>query len=174
MRELQVLSALDGAAALPRREKLNLAELLAAAVENVAFECEGRSHGIRLTVPAEPVTTLGDPGLLQRAVENVLRNALFYTPQGTQVEMTLARQGGSAHVAVRDHGPGVPEAALPHLFDPFYRVDESPVRATPEGSASASPFSSAPSPCTASATNAAPSGLRICIDLPFSETGFPV
>jgi signal transduction histidine kinase len=103
-------------------------------------------------------------------VENVLRNALFYTPQGTQVEMTLARQGGSGHITVRDHGPGVPEAALPHLFDPFYRVDESRARNTGGVGIGLAIFKRAVAlhGGTVSAANADPSGLRICIDLPFA------
>jgi len=108
---------------------LDLAALLAAAIDNVAFEWKGHPHGIKLTAPP-PVIMLGEPAVLQRAVENVLHNALFYTPEGTEVAITVTRHGGSAHIEVRDHGPGVPDAALPHLFDPFYRVDESRTRNT--------------------------------------------
>jgi two-component system sensor histidine kinase CpxA len=56
-------------------------------------------------------------------VENVIRNAIRYSPRETAVEVTLARHDGRAVVGVRDRGPGVPEAALPRLFDPFYRVE---------------------------------------------------
>ena len=65
----------------------------------------------------------GDQELLRRAVENVIRNAIRYSPRDTAVEVTLARDNGRAVVAVRDHGPGVPDDALPRLFDPFYRVE---------------------------------------------------
>jgi signal transduction histidine kinase len=171
VRELQVLASLDRAGALPRREILDLADLLTAAVDNVVFEREGRPHGIRLTAPSEPVIMLGDPGVLQRALENVLRNALFYTPEGTEVEMTVARHGGFAHIEVRDHGPGVPEAALPHLFDPFYRVDESRSRNTGGVGIGLAIFARAVTlhHGMASAANVEPSGLRISIDLPLAE-----
>jgi two-component system sensor histidine kinase CpxA len=149
---------------------LDLAALLTAAIDNVAFEWEGHPHSITLTAPSEPVITPGDPAVLQRAVENVLHNALFYTPKGTEVAMTVTRHGGSAHIEVRDHGPGVPEAALPYLFDPFYRVDESRTRNTGGLGIGLAIFQRAVAlhGGTATATNADPSGLRICIDLPLA------
>ena len=71
----------------------------------------------------EPATVAGDPELLRRAVENVIRNAIRYSPRDTAVEVKLARSNGRVLVDVRDHGPGVPEEALPRLFDAFYRVE---------------------------------------------------
>ena len=56
-------------------------------------------------------------------MENVLRNAIRHAPRDTSVEVKLARNNGSAVVDIRDRGTGVPEEALPRLFDPFYRVD---------------------------------------------------
>ena len=70
-----------------------------------------------------PVTVAGDEELLRRAVENVIRNAIRYSPRDTAVQVNLARDHERALVTVRDHGPGVPEDALPRLFDPFYRVE---------------------------------------------------
>ncbi len=60
--------------------------------------------------------------LLRSAIENVVRNAVRYTPAGTAVELSLSEQAGQAVVMIRDHGPGVPEAELSRLFEPFYRV----------------------------------------------------
>ena len=75
-------------------------------------------------------TVKGDPELLRRAVENVARNAIRYAPPDTGVEMKLECRGSSAVVRVRDLGPGVPEEALPRIFDPFYRVDSDRDRAS--------------------------------------------
>jgi two-component system sensor histidine kinase CpxA len=60
-------------------------------------------------------------------VENVVRNAVSYTAEGTEVELTLLPldEGRSAVIRVRDHGPGVPESALKTIFEPFFRVDEA-------------------------------------------------
>jgi signal transduction histidine kinase len=79
--------------------------------------------GVAVELAREPVTVEGDPELLRRAVENVIRNAIRYTPRGSAVEVSLARRNGSAVVDVRDYGPGVPEEAVPRLFDAFYRVE---------------------------------------------------
>jgi two-component system sensor histidine kinase CpxA len=64
------------------------------------------------------------PDLLRSALENVIRNAVKYTAANTSVnvEISPSRAGSCVHILVRDHGPGVPEDALPHLFEPFYRV----------------------------------------------------
>jgi two-component system sensor histidine kinase CpxA len=105
-----------------RRESVRLDTLVEQLVADAGIEAE--SHGCRLEYQTkEPVTVEGDPELLRRAVENVLRNAIRYAPRESPVEVSLARRNGTAVVDVRDQGPGVPEEALPRLFDAFYRVD---------------------------------------------------
>ena len=77
---------------------------------------------------------LGSPELLGRAVENVIRNAIAYTAEGTSVQIQLFEENrlGSqfAVLQVKDCGPGVPEAALKSIFRPFYRLDLSRQRST--------------------------------------------
>uniref|UniRef100_Q01QW3 histidine kinase n=1 Tax=Solibacter usitatus (strain Ellin6076) TaxID=234267 RepID=Q01QW3_SOLUE len=105
-----------------RRDPIRLDQLVQELVDDSAIEAE--AHGCELQYASgEPVTVAGDQELLRRAVENVIRNAIRYSPRDTAVEVTLARDNGRAVVAVRDHGPGVPDDALPRLFDPFYRVE---------------------------------------------------
>jgi len=76
----------------------------------------------------------GSRELLGRAIENVIRNAIAYTAEGTSVEIELVRedrvQGEFAVLQVRDHGPGVPEEGLKSIFRPFYRMDLSRQRST--------------------------------------------
>jgi two-component system sensor histidine kinase CpxA len=67
----------------------------------------------------------GDPELLRRAVGNVLRNALRYSPSHSAVEVTLAETADTSIVEIRDHGPGVSEELLSQIFKPFFRVEES-------------------------------------------------
>jgi two-component system sensor histidine kinase CpxA len=78
---------------------------------------------VRLESP-ELCHVLGNEQLLRRAVENVVRNAVQFTADGTEVEVKLDC-GDQAVITVRDHGPGVPAEALDKLFRPFYRVDEA-------------------------------------------------
>jgi two-component system sensor histidine kinase CpxA len=118
---LQVTRA-EGDPASLRRDPVRLDELVEQLVDDSSIEAE--SHGCALKYEKrEPVTVAGDPELLRRAVENVIRNAIRHSPRDTDVEVTLARSNGNVIVDVRDHGPGVPEDALPRLFDAFYRVD---------------------------------------------------
>ena len=67
----------------------------------------------------------GDPELLRRAVANVLRNAIRYSPSHSAVEVRLAETADTSIVEIRDHGPGVPEELLSQIFKPFFRVEES-------------------------------------------------
>jgi two-component system sensor histidine kinase CpxA len=78
--------------------------------------------------------TRGTPQLLRSAVENVVRNAVRYTPEGTAVRISLRcrREGGAGEAVldVRDEGRGVPEEYLKDIFRPFYRMDDSRTRET--------------------------------------------
>jgi len=65
----------------------------------------------------------GSHRTLYSAFENVIRNALAYTADGSAVGVRLQRVGANAVLRVRDYGPGVPEAELGRIFEPFYRTD---------------------------------------------------
>jgi two-component system sensor histidine kinase CpxA len=98
-----------------RREPVAVGPLLQQVVEGVRVE----SDRVLVTIDRDH-SVAGDAELLARAVENVLRNAIRYTPSGAPpVEVKL----DGRRITVRDYGPGVPEEALPRLFDPFYRVE---------------------------------------------------
>ena len=118
---LQVTRA-EGDPSSLRHEAVRLDELVQQLVDDSGIEAA--AHGCELKYEkGEPMTVEGDPELLRRAVENVIRNAIRYSPPSSVVEVSLARNNGKAVVDVRDHGPGVPDGALPRLFDAFYRVE---------------------------------------------------
>ena len=71
------------------------------------------------------VSILGDSGLLQRAFDNVLQNALDHTPPGQSVDVELSITKDQVEVSVADEGPGAPSDMLNQLFEPFFRADES-------------------------------------------------
>jgi two-component system sensor histidine kinase CpxA len=116
---------LSRAEANPARERVELRTLVEQLVEDARVEAEPR--GVRLELRAEECVVTGDPELLRRAVENVLRNAIRYAPEGSAVEVAVTAQGG---VRIRDYGPGAPEAELGRLFEPFYRVERDRDRAS--------------------------------------------
>jgi signal transduction histidine kinase len=129
--ELLTLARLDSAPMAVGFETLDLGELVAEIVADARFEAPHRQADILLRAPEPPVLANGNAELLRRAIENVVRNALFYTTENTRVTITVASKGAErAMIEVRDHGPGVPEQALAHLFEPFYRVDAARARKT--------------------------------------------
>ena len=71
------------------------------------------------------VSVLGDSGLLQRAFDNILQNALDYTPPSKVVHVALALSSGWISLVIEDEGPGVADDILEHLFEPFFRADKS-------------------------------------------------
>ncbi len=105
-----------------RTEPVRLDNMIRGIADDCKIEAKARDSEVSVG-PLEPVTIDGDPELLHRAVENVLRNAIRYAPADTQIEVGVLRLGYGVRIRIRDYGPGVPEEALPHLFDPFYRVD---------------------------------------------------
>jgi two-component system sensor histidine kinase CpxA len=122
--QLLGLAALEGAAAGAEPVTVDLDGLLREVVRDAAFEAGARGVAVRFE-GAGGTTLQGVPELLRRALENVVRNAVRFTAEGSAVEVALQRQGDRVRVCVRDHGPGVPEAALEELFQPFYRVAEA-------------------------------------------------
>jgi two-component system sensor histidine kinase CpxA len=91
-------------------------------VDDVHIEAE--RHHISLTLDVCEAEMEGNPELLRRAIENIVRNAIRYSPEGEHVQVSLRQVGPTYRVAVRDFGSGVPDEALAHLFDPFYRVEK--------------------------------------------------
>jgi two-component system sensor histidine kinase CpxA len=125
---LQVTRA-EGDPSSLRRTPLRLDELVRQLVDDSSIEAAAQGCQLKYE-KREPVTVAGDAELLRRAVENVIRNAIRHAPRETAVEVSLTRHNGNAVVGVRDQGPGVPEEALPRLFDAFYRVEGDRDRAS--------------------------------------------
>ena len=72
-----------------------------------------------------PVWVLGDRGRFKQVIVNLLDNAIKYTPDGGAITLSVREQQGEAVCEVTDNGMGIPAAAVPHVFDRFYRVDEA-------------------------------------------------
>ena len=114
-----------------RMQLVRFDELVTTLVEDCRLEAAQKRCTIGWDAMAGPAVTLnGDREVLRRAVENVLRNALRYTPAGSGVEILLTRVSGAVRLAIRDVGPGVPEDALEKIFTPFFRLDDSRDSAT--------------------------------------------
>jgi two-component system sensor histidine kinase MprB len=107
--------ARPGAQLVEHAEDLRLDELVADAVERARRHADA---GVRFVVVAEPCLVRGSRARLHRAISNLLDNACKWSPPGGAIEVGV--RGGE--VSVRDHGPGIPQPDLPHVFDRFYRA----------------------------------------------------
>jgi signal transduction histidine kinase len=113
----------------PSSEPLDFAALLKRVVEGVRPRAEAK--GVSVMVEADaPCSAEGDPHLLTRAVENLLDNALRFTPAGGTVRVTCHTTPGRVTFSIADTGPGIPPHDLPHLFTPLYRGETSRNRRT--------------------------------------------
>jgi len=111
-----------------------LEDVVLTVAEDAEFEAQARNCHVRSEIPAGSWGVRGDASLLHSAIENVVRNAIRYTHEGTTVAIHLekAETAGSEEAVVRvtDCGDGVPADALEKLFQPFYRLDDARGRQT--------------------------------------------
>jgi two-component system sensor histidine kinase CpxA len=123
------LARLNGADMPFEREPFDVDEMIDEVVRDAAFE--GTAKGCKVeTVGTAHSVVSGNRDLLRSAIENVLRNAVRYSPQGAPVEVAVERGAAGLTISVRDRGPGVPAGELERIFEPFYRVAESRDRDT--------------------------------------------
>lgn len=127
--QLLTITRLESGAERVPPEMVVLEELVLQVVEDADFEAKPLDKSVK-ALELEQCRVRGSAELLRSGVENVIRNAIRYTAPGTAVEVTLRWRMDTAVLTVRDHGPGVPEPELAHIFEPFYRVSEARERAS--------------------------------------------
>jgi two-component system, OmpR family, sensor kinase len=123
------LARLHGAEAPIEREAFDLDEVIEEVVRDANFEGAVKGCNVELQGTANS-TVHGNRELLRSAIENVLRNAVRYSPQGARVDAIVERSDAGLSIVIRDQGPGVPASELQRIFEPFYRVAESRDRDT--------------------------------------------
>ena len=130
--EMLALSRLEGSIPGMSCEKLDLVELVRGCVEQAGLEAQARRIELRLMSPSTPVIVFGSAPLLERALDNLVGNAIKFSAEGGHVEVLVHVADGIAEISVRDRGPGVPEVELESLFRPFFRGSNA-VRADGHG-----------------------------------------
>lgn len=166
--QILTLARLDSGRYKPALAPVSLNEVIAEAVEDARFESSQSEGEITCSDGWPEVKLNGDANLLRSALENVLRNAIFYSGAKGHVEVALGCADGKVTVSVRDDGPGVPDDALPKLFNPFYRVDDARMASTGGNGLGLSLVAGAAKAHggRVAARNLAPHGLEILMELP--------
>lgn len=124
------LSRIEATASAELDESVDLVDVLDGIARDAAFEGQAVGVSIDWQPPPGTMRVRGNAAWLASAIENVARNAVRYTASGTSVAFGVREQADGIEVRIRDHGPGVPEAELAKIFEPFHRVAESRTRDT--------------------------------------------
>ncbi|MDD2762904.1 MAG: ATP-binding protein [Opitutaceae bacterium] len=126
-------SLLEDLLTLSRLESINpglhcestvLADLIAGLVDDIRGRPSAGGHLLSFAVEPAIGSVLVDPLKISQVCANLLDNALKYTPSGSRIDVSARLQGNEVEVCVRDNGPGIPAADIPHIFERFYRVDK--------------------------------------------------
>jgi len=108
-----------------RKQRVQLADVVHAAVENCRPLIDQSRHQVTVTLPPEPIILEADQVRLVQVLMNLLNNAIKYTPAGGRIRLTAERHGAEVRVSVEDTGIGIPPDELARLFDMFYQVDRT-------------------------------------------------
>ncbi len=117
------LASLEARETRIRWEQFSMSELVQDVVQKFALEATQKKLHMETEIPQSALHVWGEIGLIERVMENLIENAIKYTPQDGTVQLSLVP--GPSHVATRisDTGRGIPEEELPRIFDRFYRVE---------------------------------------------------
>ena len=120
------LQRIEGGGFALKREPVELGGLLRTQVELASGQNPGSE--LRLTVPEQPLTVLGDSGRIDQAFRNLLSNAIKYSPNGDAIDVSAVATDGFVRVSVRDRGLGIPVSRQQYVFGKFFRADSSDTR----------------------------------------------
>ncbi len=120
--ELFELAKLNSQEMRPRLESFSLGELVQDVVQKFRVMVEAKQVTLQAKLGEHLPLVSADIGLIERVLENLIENALRYTPQGGRITVILSRMGEKIMTRVTDTGCGIPPSDLPHIFDRYYQV----------------------------------------------------
>lgn len=124
IKQILSLSSLDAMQNSTCFEDIDLVDMLHSIVSDANYEIQYRSPSIQLVTPHSCRAQVSY-ALLRSAIENIIRNALRYSPKDQAISVTLQQQDQYIQITIQDSGPGIPIDKLSQVFDPFFRVDDS-------------------------------------------------
>ena len=125
---LLALASAEGGAKTAHLEELRLDHFTTACVNELVILAENKNQRLVITTAACHVCS--DPVLLRQALQNLVDNAVKYSPEGATIRVTVETRAGECVIAVQDEGPGIPPEQLARLADRFFRVEDSRQRAS--------------------------------------------
>ena len=131
--QLFELAKLDAQITPVHQEPFAMGDLVQDIIVKFQLTAEVAEVRIKHNFPHDLPLVTGDIALIERVLENLIENAIRHTPKGGSVAVTLRRDGNTVSATVGDNGCGIPEAALPRIFDRFYQVDSTRTTSTGHG-----------------------------------------
>ena len=131
--ELFELSKLDALESTPHREPINLRELVQEVYQAFKWQADAKHISLSCTNGAGVTIVEIDAGMMERVLQNLVDNAIKYTPAGGSVVMRIAESAESVEVSVTDTGTGIAPDVLPYIFDRYYRRAENQASPPPGG-----------------------------------------
>lgn len=121
--ELMELAELESLETEVQEESFHLGELAQDVIQKFRLRAEEKEIALKTDIEKEMPLTHADIGLIERVLENLLENAINYTPEGGTVGLSIKLENDEISVAVSDTGTGIPEAEIPQIFERFYRMN---------------------------------------------------
>jgi two-component system sensor histidine kinase CpxA len=170
MAQILILARLESGLPSGKRDSADFSQLVEEVVADGNFEAQALGKSVSLKAVNSVVLHNVHTEALRSACENIVRNAIRFSPPGGEVEVNLSVSGDSerrVHLSVRDHGPGVPEGHLRDIFQPFVRLNRSEGSDDGNGLGLAIALEAVRlNGGTITASNVSPSGLKIEMSLP--------
>ena len=123
IQDLFELAMLDSSRVMPAFEKFSISELIHDVAQEFELQAQKGLVSLQVDPPDEAVFVYADISLIQRVLENLVGNALKYTPRGGKVSISVQPSSTAVDISVSDTGLGISEESLPHIFDRFYKAD---------------------------------------------------
>jgi len=124
--DLFELSKLESARNQPDFEEFSIAELIHDTAQEFRYELEQKDLALTIGVPTSNTVVFADIGLIQRVLENLIRNAIAHTSQHGEIQLDFVETQTSVEVRVQDNGSGITEEDIPYIFDRFYQSADTP------------------------------------------------
>jgi len=123
--ELFELAKLDASEAQPNPENFNIAELIEDIIQKFSLQAQEKNIQLKKQYDSIDLFVYADISLIERAIENLLENALRFTDKNGLICVSLINTEGQVTINIQDNGMGIPEAELPFIFDRFYQLDKN-------------------------------------------------